>query len=57
MESIDRDQARERVERAAREALAVVVGMAVLGVNRVQVERRRLSSSLGCEDRCRRTVD
>lgn len=41
---------RARLERAAREALAVAIGLGVLGLNRIQAERRRLKASLGCRD-------
>lgn len=44
---------RERLERTARDLLATAIGFAVLGLNRAQVERRRLGIPLGC-DRDRR---
>lgn len=37
---------RADLERAARELLATAVGFAVLGLNKVQVERRRLEASM-----------
>jgi len=45
VDSADRDRLEQLARRTAREVVAVAIGFTVLGINRFQVERRRMQAA------------